>query len=113
VKLPSKNQWITLGRYAATYSSGFVTCAVAAHIADPDQGKTALDAIQQIASGVASIYAGATTLVGFAASVWGFVSAGIKSQVASVQASPTEQVLTTDPKIAALPGVRLVDKLAA
>ncbi len=51
-------------------------------------------------------------IVPLALSAWGVIRASKTSRTASVQASPTEQVLTTDPAVAkASPGVVLVDKL--
>lgn len=103
-------QVTAFGRHVVTYGTGFVSALVVTHIASPEQGTDATNAITQISSGVASIYAGATTLIGLGSALWATVSASLKSQIKSVQAAPDAQVTVTDPKLAT-PGVKVVDKL--
>ncbi len=111
MNLPNLAQAAAFGRHVVSYSMGVVTALAATHIASPDQAQSAGDAINQISSGIASIVTGVTTLVAFGSAIWATVSAGIKAQIAAVQAHPSAQVTVTDPKLAAgIPGVKLASR---
>jgi len=109
MNFPTMQQAASFGRHVVTYGMGFVSALAVTHIASPDQAQSATNAISQISEGVGLIVSGGSTLIAFASAIWATVSAGLKSQIASVQAGRTTQVLTSDPKlVAAAPGVKLV-----
>jgi high-affinity nickel permease len=99
------------GRHVVSYSMGVVTALAATHIASPDQAQSATNAITQISEGIGLIVSGGATLISFASAMWSVASAGIKSQIASVQSHPDAQVTVTDPKLAqGIPGVVIASK---
>ena len=108
MQTPSQAQIQAFGRNAVSYAMGAITVLAATHIASPDQAQTATNAITQISQGVALIISGGGTLVAFGSAMWATISASLKSQIASVQASPKAQVTVSDPKLAAgIPGVQV------
>ena len=108
MQVPTSAQLEAIGRHVVSYAMGVVTALAATHIASPDQAQSATTAITQISQGVALIISGGTTLVAFASAIWAAISAGIKSQIASVQAHPNAQVTVSDPKLAVgIPGVKV------
>ena len=108
MQLPTYAQLEAFGRHVVSYSAGVITALALTHIASPDQAQSATTAITQISQGVASIITGATSLIAFGTAIWATVTASLKSQIASVQASPKAQVTVSDPKLAAgIPGVQV------
>lgn len=105
---PSAAQLEAVGRHVVTYAMGFVSALAVTHIASPDQAQSATNAITQISQGVALIISGGTTLVAFGSAMWASVTASLKSQIASVQASPNAQVTVSKPELATgIPGVKI------
>ena len=108
MQTPSSAQLQAFGRHVVSYAMGVVTALAATHIASPDQAQSATTAITQISQGVASIITGVSTLIAFGSAIWATVSASLKSQIASVQASPNAQVTVDKPQLAAgIPGVKV------
>jgi hypothetical protein len=108
MKAPSEAQLMAAGRHVVSYSMGAITVLAATHIASPDQATTATNAITQISEGLASIITGASTLIAIGSAVWATVTASLKNQIASVQASPQAQVIVSNPQLAqGIPGVQV------
>ena len=108
LQVPSQIQLEAFGRHVVSYAMGAITVLAFTHIVSPDQAQSATTAITQISQGVALIISGGGTLVAFASALWATISASLRSQIASVQASPKAQVTVSDPKLAAgIPGVQV------
>ena len=108
MNLPSTAQVAAFGRHVVSYAMGAVTVLAATHVASPDQTQSATDAIKQISEGVAAVISGGSTLIALGSAFWAVITASLKSQIASVQASPQAQVTVSNPQLSAgIPGVKV------
>ncbi len=89
------------GRHILSASAGAVGMLAAMHLITGDEAGRITDAFHQIGSGIASITAGVTTLVGIASALYASWSATHKSQIAAVAAMPEVKQIVTTPTVAA------------
>ena len=96
-------QVYALGRQALTFSMGVVAAGAATHIFSGGQSESATQALNQISTGVESIIAGATTLIGIGSAVYAAWSASPLNQVKAAAAviAPTGGKIVTTPMVAA------------
>jgi hypothetical protein len=117
--LPTQNQIYTALRYAGTAVGTIGSIAALASVMSADQAATFVADLRAIVTDLTQLFGDTVKFALFIipiATLWlakiGWNSASPVKQAAAVQAAPTTQVLTTDPKLAqAVPGVKLVDKL--
>jgi len=118
MNLPTQAQISAGIRYASGYLATGGTVIVAIGLLPPDTAHGIVDASQKVLTDLKQLVGDSYLLAGLVLPVvagllarLGIRAASPKSQVASVQALPTVQVLTTDPKLATAPDVKLVEKL--
>ena len=120
MSMPTLAQIQAALRYAGTTIGTIGSIAALVGVLSPDQSATFVADLHAIVDDLAQLFGDTAKFALFIipiATLWlakiGYSSAGPFKQAAAVQAGPTEQVLTTDPKLAqAVPGVKLVDKLS-
>ena len=101
------------GRHVLTFATGAVTAAAVLHIISGDDAANATNAINQIASGVASVVAGVSTLVGIGSAMYAAYTATHTSQIKAVAANPDVSQIVTTPAIAAsIPSPKVVPPAA-
>jgi hypothetical protein len=103
MQLPNQSQIVAFGRHVISYSAGAVSAGMVLHLISTGQGQDLGEAIRQISTGVASIIAGAMTILATASGVW---AAWKQSPFATLlQASKvignSGQIVLKDPKLAA------------
>lgn len=119
MKLPTLNQVYTALRYAGMSAGSIASLFVVLGVLSPDQSAGLVASFQQVVNDLIQLFGDTYKFALLAIPVltlWlgkiGYTSASPAKQAAAVQALPTAQVTTTDPKLAAaVPGVTLVDKL--
>lgn len=119
MKLPTQPQILAGLRYAGVTAGTIGTVVTVVGLLPSGEAHSVVEASQKVLTDLQQLVGDAYLLAGLVFPIvvgvlakLGWNSAGPQHQVATVQASPTEQVLTTDPKVAeATPGVKLVDKL--
>lgn len=97
MELPTQAQVVAFGRHVVTFAMGGVTVLAAAHALSPTDATSATGAINQISSGVASIIAGVTTLIGIASGIYAAVSASPLWQLFAVAKNPDVKAVITEP----------------
>ena len=70
LKMPSEGQLIAFGRHVVSYSMGAISAGVTFHVLSQGDASNAGNAITQISTGIGSVIAGVTTLVGVIMGVW-------------------------------------------
>lgn len=88
MNLPSLAQASAFGRHVLSYSMGAATMAVAVHVISSDQGTAITTAFSQIASGIASLTGGISTLIAVGSGLYAAWTASPLSQVKAVAAMP-------------------------
>jgi hypothetical protein len=92
ISFPTKAQFASFGRHVVSYAAGAVTVAVGLHFVTPDQGTQLGDAVKGIASGVASIYGGVSTLFSIGTALYAAWTASPSNQAAAIGANPSTLV---------------------
>lgn len=111
MQTPTSAQVASFGRHVLTFAMGMVTFAAATHIATGDQAADATTAINQIGTGIASIIAGSTTLIGLASGLYAAWKASPFSQIVSVTKNPeVKQIVVSNPVTADAGGDKVVTK---
>lgn len=105
----SKPQIWSFGRHVLTFAMGGITVGAMFHVLTAGQATDATTAVNQVASGVQSIVAGMTTLIGIGSGLYAAYTASPLSQIKSVSANPDVSKIVTTPAIAsATPSSKVV-----
>lgn len=81
----SKGQVVAAGRHLLTFVAGGITVAASLHAITPTDATNATAALNQIGTGIASVIAGVTTLIGVASGAYAAWSASPFSQIFAVK----------------------------
>jgi hypothetical protein len=100
MQVPSQAQAAAFGRHVVTYAMGAVSALAVLQVVSPSDAASAGNAISQISSGVASIVAGATTLIGIGSGIYAAATASPLWQMRAAARVPGTTIVT-DPAIAA------------
>lgn len=92
--LPTQNQVVAAGRHLLTFAAGGIATAAALHAISPADATSATNALTQIGTGLASLIAGITTLIGVASGAYAAWSASPFSQIFAVKKIATETSTT-------------------
>ena len=104
MNMPTQAQVVSFGRHIVTFGAGAITAGAALHVINGSQAQDATAAISQISSGVASITAGLTTLIGLGSALWAAWSASPFRQLLSVAKNPDVKQVVTTPELATAAG---------
>lgn len=112
----TQGQVIAAGRHLLTFVAGGITVAASLHAITPTDAANATAALNQIGTGVASLIAGITTLIGVASGLYAAWSASPFSQIFAVKkmADNPAQLVSKDAQVAlvnaaaSLPGTEKV-----
>lgn len=119
MKRPSQTQINSALRAAGVTAGTIGTIATLIGLLTADQANALVVALQKWLTDLQQLVGDSYVVAGLVFPIavtflakLGWNAASPIKQAASVQSSPTEQVLTVDPKVAAAdPGIKLVDKL--
>ena len=101
----SPGQIATIGRHALTFvmgnASGALMAGVALHLMSQNDANAALNALNQISDGLASVATGTVTLVAMASAAYAAMRRSADALRAAVAADPTTIKIVSDPITAA------------
>lgn len=82
---PTQGQVIAAGRHLLTFVAGGIATAATLHVITPADATSATNALNQIGTGIASVIAGVTALIGVASGAYAAWSASPFSQIFAVK----------------------------
>ena len=109
--IPSSSVY-SFGRHTLTFAMGSVAALAATHVFTGTEATSATDAINQISSGLSSVIAGTSTLIGLASGMYAAFKASPFSQILSVSKNPeVKAVIVTTPALAdSVPSSKVVSQ---
>ena len=111
MQTPTPAQLSAFGRHVLTASASVVTTLAVLSILKPADAASATSAIDQISTGVKSIIAGATTLIGLGSGLYAALTASPLWQMLAVAKNPAVQSIVTTPAVAdSVPSDKVVSK---
>lgn len=96
---PTYSQVAAVGRHVLTAGATVVTTLAVLHVLSADDASKVNDAFSQIGSGIASLTAGITTLIGVGSGLYAAWTASPFSQIKSVAAMPNVAGVVTVPTV--------------
>lgn len=100
MNLPTTTQAASFGRHVLTFSMGAVAAASALHVVSAGDAGSLTGAINQISTGVTSIIAGATTIIGIASGLYAAWKASPFQKLLAVASDPNVKSVITEPTMA-------------